>query len=345
MPSYKNCKFTSDWTVGDEEGEAFNEMMHFLVNARSGTLFDTHEGTERREKVIIKLNIMLKEWAIEVGRSRDIPEEALENGGGIHTEIFGSNKLGVHHIDSDIDILCVAPSYVTRDDFFSSFRSKLNAAEGVENMMAIPEAYTPVIKFLLDNQAVDMVFASLGYSPIPVDIDVLDLKWLRGMDEQSVRSFNGVRVAKWIEKLVPDMTSFRITLRLIKYWAKQRGLYSNILGFLGGVNCAILVALVCQSYENLSPYWLVRRFFDLYTLWSWPTPVMLRKYEDLEFEYSDGRYMPVWNPLANFKDSLQIMPIITPAYPAMNSAYNVAQPQFRCVVVSYFFFMQLFINF
>jgi poly(A) polymerase len=60
-------------------------------------------------------------------------------------------------------------------------------------------------------------------------------------------------------------------------------------------------------------------------------------FEEIKFDETDGQYFPVWNPLNNFKDSLSIMPIITPAYPAMNSAYNVAQPQFRCFVVSFGF--------
>lgn len=60
---------------------------------------------------------------------------------------------------------------------------------------------------------------------------------------------------------------------------------------------------------------------------------MLREFEDLQFMDSDGRYLPVWNPYVNPRDKAHIMPIITPAYPAMNSAYNVALPQFRRIKV------------
>jgi poly(A) polymerase len=74
---------------------------------------------------------------------------------------------------------------------------------------------------------------------------------LRGLDEPSSRSLNGVRVAQYFQEMFPNNSSvkkcaFRIVLRTVKEWAKAHGLYSNVLGFLGGVNWAILVAWVCK---------------------------------------------------------------------------------------------------
>ncbi len=62
---------------------------------------------------------------------------------------------------------------------------------------------------------------------------------LIGLDETSVRSVNGVRVSQYLLAIVGTnptrLENFRLTLRIVKEWARVHGLYSNVLGFLGGV--------------------------------------------------------------------------------------------------------------
>ena len=67
----------------------------------------------------------------------------------------------------------------------------------------------------------DMLFARLSNSTIADDLDLKDDSILRDLDEKCVRSLNGCRVTDEILNLVPNVETFRLTLRTIKLWAKS----------------------------------------------------------------------------------------------------------------------------
>lgn len=55
------------------------------------------------------------------------------------------------------------------------------------------------------------------------------------------------RVAESIDKDSGiNMDAFRETLQFVKLWAKNKGIYNNMMGYLGGISWAILVAKICQ---------------------------------------------------------------------------------------------------
>ncbi|XP_061353067.1 nuclear poly(A) polymerase 1-like isoform X2 [Gastrolobium bilobum] len=193
----------------------------------------------------------------------------------------------------------------------------LSEMQEVTELHPVPDAHVPVIGFKFNGVSVDLLYARLSLWVIPEDLDISQESILQNADEQTVRSLNGCRVTDQVMRLVPNIQTFRTTLRCMKFWAKRRGVYKNVAGFLGGINLALLVARICQLYPNALPNMLVSRFFRVYTQWRWPNPVMLCPIE----EGSLG--LPVWDPRRNPKDRFHLMPIITPAYPCMNSTYNV----------------------
>ena len=168
-----------------------------------------------------------------------------------------------------------------------------------------------------------MLFARLGDSTVPDDLDLRNSKILKNLDERCVRSLNGSRVTDDILRLVPDVDAFRTALRCIKVWAKSRAIYSNVMGFFGGVAWAIVVARVCQMFPNATSSTIVHKFFKIMKDWSllfirnWPEPVMLQPIEDGPLS------VRVWNPKIYPQDRAHRMPVITPAYPSMCSTHNV----------------------
>ncbi|CAM9941991.1 unnamed protein product [Phaeothamnion confervicola] len=303
-----------------------------IATMREMDLYESEERGAQRKEVIAALLRLVKEWSAGVAADRKVVVATAEDptappDGGATLRTFGSYRMGVHTPDADIDILLLGPRHCSRHDFFRSFVGLLSRRADVEELFPVSEAYTPVVKFKMSGVAVDMLFCSLHYARLPPNLAVLDPDNLRNLDEREVRSLNGCRVAEMVLKLVPNQEAFRTTLRAVKEWARRRGVYSNVLGCLGGVNWAILVAGVCQKYPCAVPALLLERFFALYSAWNWPNPVLLC--ETLETPPPGGTDYAVWNPKTVPRDRAHIMPIVTPAYPAMNSSYNVGEPQLR----------------
>ncbi|XP_061424531.1 poly(A) polymerase beta-like isoform X1 [Lethenteron reissneri] len=291
-------------------------------------VFEEEEELNHRMVVLGKLNNLAKAWVREVGESKNLPPAILENGGGkIFT--FGSYRLGVHTKGADIDALCVSPRHVERIDFFSTFIEMLKNQEGVKDLRSVEDAFVPVIKLTFDHIEIDVLFARLALQVIPDNLNLRDNALLKNLDIRCIRSLNGCRVTDEILHLVPNVEHFRMTLRAIKLWAKRRGIYSNMLGFLGGVSWAMLVARTCQLYPNAIASTLVHKFFLVFSKWEWPKPVLLKQPEECNLN------LPVWDPRVNPTDRYHVMPIITPAYPHQNSTYNVTMST-RTVMVEEF---------
>lgn len=274
------------------------------------------EDTVRREHVLSDLTLLLQGWA------RGLTPEAAEDEAVVKVYTFGSYRLGLRVKGSDIDTLVVGPRHISRDDFFRTLPGVLTENGAISRLSVVADSYVPVIKFEFNGIDVDLLYAGLTLESVPAELDIQADSILKDLDEQTSRSLNGVRVTEMILQLVPDVDSFRDTLQLIKYWASRRGIYSNVFGFCGGVAWAMLTARICQLFPTLSAIQLVQRFFDLYLLWRWPTPVILAPI----VLNSEELGLRVWEDVAGDRD---LFPVITPTYPAMNSTYNVSLPTFN----------------
>ncbi|CAG8631363.1 13040_t:CDS:10, partial [Dentiscutata heterogama] len=281
--------------------------------------FESEEESKRREVVLGKLDKLVKEFVYNISREKKkLPEaDAKEAGGKIFT--FGSYRLGVHGAGADIDTLCVVPRHVTREDFFDEMHRVLRNLSEVNELTCVPDAYVPVIKLKFQDIPIDLLFARLELPKVPDELELKENTLLKNLDETCIRSLNGSRVTDEILRLVPSIPAFRTSLRCIKLWAKRRAIYSNVMGFFGGVAWAMLVARICQLYPNAIAGAIVSRFFRIMHQWRWPQPVLLKPIEDGPLQ------VRVWNPKIYHGDRFHLMPIITPAYPSMCATHNVTQ--------------------
>lgn len=296
-----------------KEKQCSEEMDKFIQDC--GFFEDESEG-QTRERVLGKLNFLLKQFVQKISENKNIYlNDKNNNNGKIFT--FGSYRLGVHSKGADIDVLCVVPKHITRKDFFTDFFELLSQDSDVKEITKIEEAYVPLIKLIIQGIPIDLTFARLNIGIVNDNVNLLNNTYLKNMDDKCVLSINGSRVTDEILNLIPDVKTFHSALRCIKYWAKRRCIYGNSYGYYGGVAFSISVGRICQLFPNASSYTIVSKFFELYSFWKWPSPVLLKPVIDLSYN------MKVWDPKLYPADKYHKMPVITPAYPSICSTHNI----------------------
>lgn len=328
-----------------DEDRALSE--HMMRELDSVFPAETPARMAHRQQVLSELEVVVREWMHEMADEAESAAPSAEDSSlpaspsrrraarcAFRMVTLGSYRLGVVHPLSDIDALCIGPPCVSREAFVTSFADRLRQLDQVTECVPIPDAYTPIVKVEMRGVKLDLLYARL-VKPLEEGEDPEDLLSLDGVlrdiDDKSVRSINGNRNALQILDLVPNRETFRQTLRFVKCWARRRGIYSNMLGFFGGHTWTLLVARVCQLYPNFVPSQLVIRFFRVYRSWPWSTPVMLCKIRHPQ-TVPGMEGLKVWDPKTNLPDRQHVMPVITPAFPAMNSTHNVTETTKRILL-------------
>jgi poly(A) polymerase len=219
----------------------------------------------------------------------------------------------------------VVPKYVNRTDMFTILHVTMSQRKDIKDLIKVEEARVPVIKFEMDGFEFDLAMARLeGLASLPEEFDVTDDRYLKhiGADMRSLTSLNGVRVTDTIRNLVPTMDTLKFCIRALKLWAKRRGVYKNVLGFLGGISIEIMAARIGQMYPKALPSKLIYFFFVVYSNWKWPQPVGLTAINISSCDLT----LPVWGTGNNeSSDRRHVMPIITPVFPAANATANVSK--------------------
>lgn len=323
--SSKTLGVTGPITLANATAEDIKLNDSLIAELKSRGLFEAEQATRKRVEVLSLFQKMVQEFVYTVSKKRNMSDGMAKDAGGkIFT--YGSYRLGVYGPGSDIDTLVVVPKHVAREDFFTVFELIIRKRPELQEITSVPDAFVPIIKIEFDGISIDLIYAKLNVPRVPLDMTLEDKNLLKNIDEKDLRSLNGTRVTDEILQLVPKPTVFKHALRCIKMWAQNRAVYGNIYGFPGGVAWAMLVARICQLYPNAVGSTIVEKFFNIYSKWNWPEPVLLKPIEDGPLQ------VRVWNPRLYPNDRLHRMPVITPAYPSMCSTHNITSSTQRVVL-------------
>ena len=311
--NYKVMEFDGKFVRSDENLQTVH-LMNFLNNKN---IFERLDETKDRENIIRKIDTLFKTWVMKICSKQGLAESTSNQVGGIALPL-GSYMFGSQDEETDLDILCLAPVYVSRTHFFTSFKEELAKFPGIKHLNAIETAFVPIIKLVVNDVQIDLLFARLQYCQIPDNFNLMDTSLIKQLDPKCIRSINGYKVTMDILNSVPNFETFKLTLKAVKFWARQRFLYCHVIGFLGGISWTILVGRICQLYPNANMSMLILKFFEITSLWRWPSPFQLLQTPNIVSGYRG------WNPHVNPLDALHLLPIITPTYPQQNTCVHVS---------------------
>ncbi len=136
----------------------------------------------------------------------------------------------------------------------------------------------------------------------------------------------------------------------MKIFHKRKGIYENKYGYLGGITLALMTAKIFQLYPNYNSSQLIERFLYVYGyIWDWTKwRVRIVEERNKPSEHKNPIEKVESNPYAfnelGFKNRRRFFEIYTPAWPQMNSTYNVNYSTREVIVKTYKRFHEVFIQ-
>ncbi|KUI55179.1 Nuclear poly(A) polymerase 1 [Cytospora mali] len=235
----------------------------------------------------------------------------------------GSYGLGVWNSSSDIDCLCIGP--FSPSTFFALTTQRLRKASGKGiRVIRRVKAFTGIM-LELDVQG---VMVDLQYAPShaiaenwPGALEHPASSPVWALSAQTLNKFKPVRDLDYVRRSVPDITNFRLAHRLIKEWAKRRGIYAAKYGYLSGIQITILLArvykLLAHEAAVVSIPDLLTTFFNHYANFDWK--------KDLAFD-------PFFHKQLNYRRTdREPMAIIGYFPPALNTCTAASVPSVRTI--------------
>jgi poly(A) polymerase len=275
------------------------------------------EAGEEKTNLMQLLNDLEPELSQEQRQHREtilaLVEQACAECLGFQASLHlvGSARLGVQSPQSDLDVLCLIPAYMSGEAFLESVRQCL---EGLcDRAQVVSSVKIPLLRMGFEGVSVDLLYARR-----PSELGTLEplTEAARPFFEPvSWKALVGCLEADTLTDIVRQyvpLESFRELLRAVRAWAKARQIHGNAWGFLGNFSWTLLAAWSCTRYPqavaDTGLEALLAHFFQVLNQHDWSQPVALtqagRQYQMLHYDW---------------------LPVITSIEPCQNSARNVTR--------------------
>ncbi|KAI1356585.1 hypothetical protein F5Y01DRAFT_81065 [Xylaria sp. FL0043] len=230
----------------------------------------------------------------------------------------GSYGLGVWTASSDIDCLCIGP--ISAKTFFTLAIQRIRKAE--DRGIRLRRRVNPHSGIMLELEVLD-VKMDLQYCPSTIIAEswphVMRLPAsdpVFALPTQTLSKLKPARDMFYLRRTIPDYAAFRTAYHLIRYWAKQRGIYSAKSGLLSGIQISVLLSRVCKllSHEGVPvplPS-ILTTFFHHYASFDWSTQIAFDP-----FFHKQLRYV---------RTAREPMAILGFYPPSLNTALNASLP-------------------
>ena len=222
--------------------------------------------------------------------------------------LLGSARLGVANFDSDLDVVCLIPDYLTGENFLHRVADCLQGL--CDRSQVILDAKFPVLRLSIEGISLDLLYTQVDVIDGWETLHTQDLR-TRIKDTKSILGcWEADLIVELVKQQIP-IEQFRLLLKSVRGWAKLRGLYGNSWGFLGGFSWSLLCAYTCISYPDRDPSLevLLAYFFQLVSQHNWQKAIALT---DAGKQY-----------IAKLPQDL--LPIVSSIEPCKNTARNITR--------------------
>ena len=129
-------------------------------------VFETPEVMQLRTNSIKLLQEIVETWYLRVGLEVKKMDRAILESKKAKVLVFGSYRLGVHFAGTDIDTICVFPTFITKEDFLNDFKNFISTKDNITEVLRIHEAQTPIIKLRVNGISFDLLYAAVDIAHI-----------------------------------------------------------------------------------------------------------------------------------------------------------------------------------